>query len=186
MPVIAGRRRNWGCGPRRQIRLFMFSRDLPGQEERAQAGGITERQARQVNDDLQRRNDSGSQDLSRRENHGRIARPSLTHEARDAYGTPWPEWIRSNTDQLNQAQRQGEIGSDVNTVDQAHQISGTRTGLVLTGHSVYGDFEGLEERIAARCRNIMTVTAHPRILLKIDFSPTAGRDLYQAFLDRQS
>ncbi|MFJ3840664.1 hypothetical protein ACWGHM_00480 [Streptomyces sp. NPDC054904] len=68
------------------------------------------------------------------------------------------------TERLNQAQRQGEIGSDVNTVDQAHQISGTRAGLVLTGHSVYGDFEGLVEQIATRCRNIMTVTAHPGIL----------------------
>ncbi|MFE9560929.1 hypothetical protein ACFYM0_07465 [Streptomyces sp. NPDC006487] len=35
-------------------------------------------------------------------------RLSLTHEAREVYGTPWPEWIKFNTAQLNEAQRRGE------------------------------------------------------------------------------
>ncbi|MFF3013735.1 TetR family transcriptional regulator [Streptomyces sp. NPDC057939] len=112
-------------------------------------------------------------------------RLSLTHEARDAYGTPWPEWIRLTTDQLNQARRHGEIGSDVNAVEQAHQISGAWAGLVLTGHSIHGNLEGLEGRIATMYENLMTVIAHPRILLKIDFSPTRGRDLHQELLGRQ-
>ncbi|MCX5127581.1 TetR/AcrR family transcriptional regulator [Streptomyces sp. NPDC002812] len=112
-------------------------------------------------------------------------RLSLTHEARDVYGTPWPEWIKFNTAQLNEAQRRGEIGCDVKTADQAHQISGTWSGLVLTGHSIYGNLDGLEERIATMYENLMIVIAHPRIFKQIDYSPTRGRDLYQAFLDQR-
>ncbi|MER6196077.1 helix-turn-helix domain-containing protein [Streptomyces sp. NPDC001586] len=113
-------------------------------------------------------------------------RLSLTHEAREVYGTPWPEWIKFNTTQLNEAQNRGEVGPDVDTVAQAHQISGTWSGLVLTGHSIYGNLDGLEERVATMYENLMTVIAHPRLLRKIDFSPTRGRDLYQAFLDQRS
>ncbi|MFF7953703.1 TetR family transcriptional regulator [Streptomyces griseorubiginosus] len=113
-------------------------------------------------------------------------RLSLTHEARENYGTPWPEWIKFNNAQLKEAQQRGEIGPDVNTLAQAHQISGTWSGLVLTGHSIYGSLEGLEGRVADMYLNLMTVISHPRILRKLDFSPTRGRDLYQAFLDQRS
>ncbi|MEU9416056.1 TetR/AcrR family transcriptional regulator [Streptomyces sp. NPDC048272] len=113
-------------------------------------------------------------------------RLSLTHEARNVYGTPWPDWIKFNTTQLNEAQKLGEVGADVNTAAQAHQIAATWSGLVMTGHSIYGHLDGLDERIATMYENLMTVIAHPRVLRRIDFSPTRGRNLYQAFLDTQS
>ncbi|MER5728972.1 helix-turn-helix domain-containing protein [Streptomyces sp. NPDC002138] len=112
-------------------------------------------------------------------------RLSLTHEARDVYGTPWPDWIKFNTTQLNEAKQRGEVGFDVNTADQAHQIAGTWSGLVMTGHSIYGHLNGLEERVATMYENLMIVIAHPRILRQIDCSPTRGRDLYQLFLDQR-
>lgn len=34
--------------------------------------------------------------------------------------------------------------------------------------------------------NLMAVIAHPRILKQIDYPPTRGRDLHQAFLDQGS
>ncbi|MFE2850144.1 TetR family transcriptional regulator [Streptomyces lavendulae] len=113
-------------------------------------------------------------------------RLSLTHEARNDYGTPWPDWIKFNTAQLKEAQRLGQIGHDVDATDQAHQIAATWSGLVMTGHSIYGHLEGLDERVVTMYKNLMGYIAVPRILGQLDFSPTRGRDLYQAFLDQQS
>ncbi|MCX4919990.1 TetR/AcrR family transcriptional regulator [Streptomyces sp. NBC_00687] len=113
-------------------------------------------------------------------------RLSVSYNAASIYGTPWPEWIKFNTAQLAEAQQRGEVGIDVDPKAQAHQIAGTWSGLVLTGHSVYGNLEGLEERVSLMYENLMTVIAHPRLMRKLDFRPTRGRDLYQAFLDKNS
>ncbi|MFG2310352.1 TetR family transcriptional regulator [Streptomyces sp. NPDC048566] len=113
-------------------------------------------------------------------------RLSLTYNARDVYGTPWPDWININTAQLDKAKEMGEVGADVDTVAQAHQISGAWSGIVLTHHAVYGNLDGLEGHVSTMYQNLMTVIAHPRILRKIDFSESRGRDLYQAFLERQA
>lgn len=56
----------------------------------------------------------------------------------------------------------------------------------MTGHSIYGNLDGLDERVATMYENLMGYIAHARIFRQIDFSPTRGRDLYQAFLDQQS
>lgn len=111
-------------------------------------------------------------------------RLSLTFNARDTYGTPWPDWIRINTAQLDEAMRRGELWPDVDTGRIAHQIAGPWAGLVLVTHAIDGHLKNLEDRVVDHYEGLLTYIANPRCLLKIDFSKDRGRQIYEAYLGR--
>ncbi|MEV8544358.1 TetR/AcrR family transcriptional regulator [Streptomyces sp. NPDC051572] len=122
----------------------------------------------------------------RREAQTRAAlRLSLTHDAREVYGTPWPDWIKINTAQLDEARQKGEILPGVDTASQAHQIAGTWSGLVLTSHALYGNLEGIEARVATMYENLLTAIAHPSYLRKLNFDTDRPERLVRAFLEKK-
>ncbi|MFE7273720.1 TetR family transcriptional regulator [Streptomyces sp. NPDC057623] len=113
-------------------------------------------------------------------------RLSIHKNARDTYGTPWPDWITVNTDQLTEAQRRGELRAGVTPTEEAYQIAGAWAGLVLTSEAVDGHLDNVEERVARMYMNLMSAIAHPGTLPEIDFSADRGRRLYTAHLERKN
>ncbi|WP_063807408.1 TetR/AcrR family transcriptional regulator [Streptomyces caeruleatus] len=112
-------------------------------------------------------------------------RLSLHKGARDTYGTPWPKWVEINTIQLTEAQQRGEVRAGVSPSDQAYQIAGSWSGLVLVSEAVDGHFGNIEERVSQMYMNLLGSIAHPATLPEIDFSTDRGCRLYTAFLDRE-
>ena len=113
-------------------------------------------------------------------------RLSLHKNARDTYGTPWPKWVAINTTQLTEAQQRGEVRAGASPSDQAYQIAGAWSGLVLVSEAVDGHFRNVEERVSQMYRNLLGSIAHPATLPEIDFSTDRGCRLYTAFLDREN
>lgn len=112
-------------------------------------------------------------------------RLSIHKDARDAYGTPWPEWIGINTTQLTEAQERGELRAGVVPADQAYQIAGAWSGLVLISEAVEGHLGHVEERVARMYMNLLSVIAYPGTLPDVYFSADRGRRLYTAHLEQQ-
>lgn len=113
-------------------------------------------------------------------------RLSLHKNARDTYGTPWPDWIRINTNQLTEAQQNGEMRAGVKPTEQAYQIAGAWAGLVVISEAVDGHLDNVEERVAQMYMNLMSAIAHPGTLPEIDFSTDRGRRLYTAHLEQKN
>ncbi|MFZ3470957.1 TetR family transcriptional regulator [Streptomyces sp. 4.24] len=109
-------------------------------------------------------------------------RLSLTYSAPSTYGTPWPDWVKVNTAQLDAAKGSGEIAADVDTVAIAYQISGSWAGIMLVTHAVHGDISDVEPKIALLYRNLFLAIAHPRYLTQLDLAPDRGERLFTAHL----
>ncbi|MCL8016472.1 TetR/AcrR family transcriptional regulator [Streptomyces sp. AS02] len=113
-------------------------------------------------------------------------RLSIHKNARDAYGTPWPNWVTINTTQLTEAQQNGELRAGVSPAEQAYQIAGAWAGLVLISEAVEGHLDNVEERVARMYMNLMSAIAHPGTLPEIDFSADRGSRLYTAHLEQKN
>ncbi|MFE7278711.1 TetR family transcriptional regulator [Streptomyces sp. NPDC057623] len=113
-------------------------------------------------------------------------RLSLHKNARDIYGTPWPDWITINTTQLTEAQQRGEVRAGVSPTEQAYQIAGAWAGLVVVSEAIDGHLNNVEERVARMYMNLLSTIAHPGTLPEVDFSMDRGRRLYTAHLERKS
>ncbi|MFF8992522.1 TetR family transcriptional regulator [Streptomyces sp. NPDC014983] len=113
-------------------------------------------------------------------------RLSLHHNASNIYGTPWRAWIKINTAQLIDAQQHGEVLPNVIPEDQAYQIAGGWSGLVLTTEALDGDLTNLELRVVRMYKNLMHVIATREALMDLDFSVDRACRLYGAFLARQA
>lgn len=109
-------------------------------------------------------------------------RLSVAYNAPATYGTPWPDWIRLNQRQLNDAKEAGELESYTDTGMAAHQIAGAWAGLALIAHAVDQSLEHFETRVSAMYKNLLTAVARPRYVLQVDFSRDRGRWLYEAVM----
>ncbi|MFD9001481.1 TetR family transcriptional regulator [Streptomyces sp. NPDC059582] len=107
-------------------------------------------------------------------------RLSVAYSAPTTYGTPWPDWIRLNQQQLNDAKEAGELEPYADTTMAAHQIAGAWAGLALITHAVDQSLEHFETRVGAMYKNLLTVVAKPRYVLQVDFSRDRGQQLYEA------
>ncbi|MGW1627178.1 TetR family transcriptional regulator [Streptomyces sp. NPDC002172] len=108
---------------------------------------------------------------------------SFHSNAPETYGTPWPDWIAFNTEQLTEARRRGELKNFVDVEEQAYQIAGNWAGVVLISNTLDRHMRNVETRISRMYRNLMTAIAVPDLLPEIDFSVDRGRHLHTAFLD---
>ncbi|MFF5019066.1 hypothetical protein [Streptomyces sp. NPDC001165] len=109
-------------------------------------------------------------------------RLSVEFNAPTTYETPWPQWIVFNTGQLEEAKQRGELAADVETAEEAFQISAGWTGQVLISHAIDGNLNNLEKRVARMYRNLLTALANPRCLRLVDFAEDRGQKLYADFL----
>ncbi|MFI6400903.1 TetR/AcrR family transcriptional regulator [Streptomyces sp. NPDC050548] len=104
----------------------------------------------------------------------------------EEYGTPWGDWVAFNTGQLEDAQRQKEIRPHVVPAEQARQLSGFWSGLVLTAIVVDGGLHEVEAHISRGYQNLMAAIAVPEVLPFVDFSVDRGEKLYVSFLESQA
>lgn len=108
---------------------------------------------------------------------------SFHHNARDIYGTPWPDWIKFNVDQLEKAKKRNEVRPHIISEEHAFQIAGAWSGLVFTGRAVDGGLGNFQERVSIMYKSLMAVIAQPEILPFVNFSESRGERLYAAFLE---
>ncbi|MFE9684503.1 TetR family transcriptional regulator [Streptomyces sp. NPDC006285] len=111
---------------------------------------------------------------------------SFHHDAREIYGTPWPNWIEFNTAQLTEAQVRGEVRPHVDPRDFAYQIAGAWAGIVFTGRAIDGDLRNVAERISFSYRSLMAVIAQPEVLPYMDFSEGRGERLFLKTVDAKA
>lgn len=106
---------------------------------------------------------------------------SFEHGSTDEYGTPWEDWVIFNSTQIAEAQQHHEIRNHIVPEQQARQLPGTWSGLVLTALVLDGGLQNLEEHISRGYKNLLAAIAVPEILVDMDFSVHRGRDLYEAW-----
>ncbi|MFJ8158389.1 TetR family transcriptional regulator [Streptomyces sp. NPDC094468] len=107
---------------------------------------------------------------------------SFHADARVSYGTPWPQWIEFNIDQLTKAKNRGELRPHVLPEEIAYQISAGWSGLVFTTRAIDGDLANLPERVSVMYRTLFAAIAQPEVIPVIDTSPNRGERLYLDFL----
>ena len=111
---------------------------------------------------------------------------SFEYGSNEEYGTPWEDWVAFNTGQLADAQKRGEIRPHVVPAEQARQLPGFWSGLVLTAIVLDGGLHEVETHISRAYRNLMAVIAAPEVIPFIDFSADRGERLYLSFLEGQA
>ncbi|MFF4902559.1 TetR family transcriptional regulator [Streptomyces sp. NPDC001068] len=110
---------------------------------------------------------------------------SFEQAAIEEYGTPWPDWVVFNTQQIKEAQKRGEIRPHLVAEDEARQLPGLWAGLILTTGSIDGGYENVERYVSHGYRNTMKAWAFPEVVADIDFSVNRGEMLYKKFLEEQ-
>lgn len=110
---------------------------------------------------------------------------SFEHGSTEEYGTPWVDWVVFNTGQIADAQQRGELRPHINPAEQARQIPGTWSGLVLTGIVIDGGRQDVEKHVSQMYKNWVAVVAVPEIISDLDFSVDRGERLYSEFLKAQ-
>lgn len=111
---------------------------------------------------------------------------SFEFGSNEEYGTPWGDWVTFNVGQLTDAKNQGELRSHVVPEEQARQLPGFWSGLVLTSIVIDGGLHEVETHISRAYQNLMAVIAVPEVLPFIDFSADRGERLYVSFLESQA
>ncbi|MFF5304866.1 TetR/AcrR family transcriptional regulator [Streptomyces sp. NPDC013161] len=112
-------------------------------------------------------------------------RLSFEPGATEEYGTPWPQWVEFNITQIETAIERGEIRPHVNPGEQARQLPGLWSGLILTAGVLDGSYERVEEYVATGYKNLMKAIGSPGVLPDIDFSVNRGEVLYTTWLNEQ-
>ncbi|MEU1273591.1 helix-turn-helix domain-containing protein [Streptomyces sp. NPDC005799] len=107
---------------------------------------------------------------------------SFEYGSSEEYGTPWPDWVIFNTGQLTEAQQKGELRPHVIPEEQARQIPGTWSGLVLTAIVLDGGLDHVETHVSRAYQNLLGAIAVPEVLPFVDFSVDRGEKLYTEFL----
>ena len=111
---------------------------------------------------------------------------SFEHGSNEEYGTPWGDWVQFNLGQIADAQKKGEIRPHIVPSEQARQLPGFWSGLVLTAIVLDGGLHDVEKHISRAYQNLMAVIAVPEVLPYMDFSVDRGQKLYLEFLEHQS
>lgn len=109
-------------------------------------------------------------------------RLSFEPGATEEYGTPWGDWVTFNTGQIRTAIERGEIRPHVVPEEQARQLPGFWTGLILTAGVLDGNYENVERHVLTGYKNLMKAIATAQVLPDIDFSVNRGEMLYTQFL----
>ncbi|MGW7312265.1 TetR family transcriptional regulator [Streptomyces sp. NPDC054865] len=109
-------------------------------------------------------------------------RLSFEPGATEEYGTPWGDWVKFNIGQLRVAIEKGEIRPHVVPEEQARQLPGFWTGLILTAGVLDGNYESVERHVLIGYKNLMKAIATAQVLPDIDFSENRGEFLYTQFL----
>jgi AcrR family transcriptional regulator len=109
-------------------------------------------------------------------------RLSFEPGATEEYGTPWPTWVEFNTGQITTAIERGEIRPHVDPEEQARQLPGFWSGLILTAGVLDGSYRNVEKYVATGYKNLMKAIASAEVLPDIDFSIDRGETLYTTWL----
>ncbi|MFE3169221.1 TetR family transcriptional regulator [Streptomyces sp. NPDC059224] len=111
---------------------------------------------------------------------------SFENDAPETYGTPWNDWTAFNTTQLAEAQEQGELRPFVDLAEQADQLAGCWSGMVLMSKTLDRSMSGVERRMARFYMNFMDVVAIDDVRRQLDISTGRGSALMCAFYEENS
>ncbi|MFJ5645830.1 TetR family transcriptional regulator [Streptomyces sp. NPDC093223] len=111
---------------------------------------------------------------------------SFENDAPETYGTPWNDWSAFNTGQLTEAQERGELRPFVDLAEQADQLAGCWSGIVLISKTLDRDMSGVERRMSRYYMNFMDSVAIEDVRRQLDISTGRGAALMRAFYEGNS
>lgn len=109
-------------------------------------------------------------------------RLAMHGRARDTYGTPWPAWIDITTQQLIDAQQAGELLSTAVPRRTAHIVAGAWSGIAVTTHAVYGNFDHFVEEVVDLYEHLLPNLALPGLIRRLECSVERARQQWDAHL----
>jgi hypothetical protein len=88
-------------------------------------------------------------------------------------------WIQHNVELLSEAKVRGEIMADTDVSRVAKLMVGSFTGIQVLSR-IMADRTDMAERVVDLYRHVMPSIAMPAVLVRMDFTPTRGPEIYEA------
>ena len=92
---------------------------------------------------------------------------------------PMAGWIQHNVELLGEAKVRGEIMADTDVTRVAKLMVGSFTGIQVLSR-IMSDRTDMAERVIDLYRHVMPSIAMPAVLVRMDFTPTRGPEIYEA------